>query len=68
MTREDIEYATPRCWRHIIDRQGQHGVHHTCFQPMRYRAADNTWECRACGNEDSGLLIAARPSTIDKAA
>lgn len=67
MTREDIEYATPRCWRRIIERTGQHGVHRTCFQPMRYRAGDNTWVC-TCGNEDSGLLVAARPSIIDKAA
>ena len=65
MRRADIEAATPLCWRRIVPK---YGWHTTCLKPMRYRAADNTWICPSCGNEDSGLLIAARPAAIAEAA
>jgi hypothetical protein len=65
MKRCDIEAATPRCWRRIVPKRG--GWHTTCLKPMRYRAADNTWVCE-CGNEDSGLLVAARMTTVEVAA
>jgi hypothetical protein len=65
MRRCDIEAATPRCGRRIVPKRG--GWHATCFKPMRYRAADNTWIC-PCGNEESGLLVAARLITIATAA
>jgi phage baseplate assembly protein gpV len=66
MRRADVEAATPLCWRRIVPKRG--GWHTTCLKPMRYRAQDNTWICPVCGNEDSGLLIAARPTIIEVAA
>jgi hypothetical protein len=65
MRRADVEAATPLCWRRIVPKRG--GWHTTCLKPMRYRAVDNTWVCE-CGNEDSGLLVAARSTIIEVAA
>jgi hypothetical protein len=72
MRRCDIEAATPRCWRRVAPKNpgplnNRGGWHNTCLKPMRYRAADNTWICPSCGNEDSGLLIAARPTLTEAA-
>ena len=41
-------------------RNGQHGVHFTCFRPLRYRAPTNEWECGGCGGLVPGELVAAR--------
>lgn len=57
-----LELARPRCWRRVIERHGQHGVHLTCYAPMRYHAASNTWECPACGGLAPGPTVAARSS------
>lgn len=62
-TREDIEVATPLCHRRLMQRSGQHGVHFTCYQPMRYVAGRNAWRCD-CGAEESGELIAARQRAV----
>jgi hypothetical protein len=74
MRRCDIEAATPRCWRKLVPKNPgvlsarTGGWHGTCLKPMSYRAQDNTWVCPACGNEDSGLLVAARLTVIEVAA
>jgi hypothetical protein len=73
MRRCDIEAATPRCWRRLVPKNPgvlsarTGGWHGTCLKPMRYRAQDNTWVCE-CGNQDSGLLVAARMTVIEVAA
>jgi hypothetical protein len=41
-------------------RNGQHGVHFTCYRPLRYHAPSNMWRCTECGDLISGELIAAR--------
>jgi hypothetical protein len=41
-------------------RNGQHGVHFTCYRPMRYHAPLNEWHCEICGDCISGYLVAAR--------
>jgi hypothetical protein len=58
MNRDDVELATPHCFRRVMIRKGQHGTHHTCYRRMRYRA-ENTWVC-SCGNEEAGELVVAR--------
>ena len=44
-----IRYATPLCFARTMVRNGQHGVHFTCFRPLRYCAPTNEWQCGACG-------------------
>ena len=44
-----IQYAIPLCFARRMVRNGPHGVHYTCFRPLRYRAPTNEWECGACG-------------------
>lgn len=61
-TRADIEAATPRCHRRLIQKHTgsrQSGVHITCYRPMRYRPGRNTWICE-CGAEETGELLGAR--------
>jgi hypothetical protein len=55
-----INYATPLCFNRTMVRNGQHGVHFTCFRPLRYCAPTNEWQCGACGGLIPGELIAAR--------
>ena len=38
-----IRYATPLCFARTMVRNGQHGVHFTCFRPLRYYAPTNEW-------------------------
>lgn len=62
-TRTDMELAIPLCMRRLsepkLGQSRQHGVHLTCFQPMRYDASANAWLCE-CGNIDAGELVVAR--------
>ena len=44
-----IRYATPLCFARTMVRNGQHGVHFTCFRPLRYYAPTNEWQCGGCG-------------------
>jgi hypothetical protein len=55
-----IRYATPLCFHRTMVRNGQHGVHFTCFRPLRYRAPTNEWECGACGGLVGGGHVFAR--------
>jgi ribosomal protein L37AE/L43A len=55
-----IRYATPLCFARTMERDGQHGVHFTCFRPLRYRAPTNEWQCGACGGHIAGGLVFAR--------
>ena len=55
-----IDYATPLCFARTMVRNGQHGVHFTCFRPLRYRSATNEWLCGACGKHIAGELVVAR--------
>jgi hypothetical protein len=41
-------------------RNGQHGVHFTCFRPLRYCAPTNEWQCGDCGGSVAGELVFAR--------
>jgi hypothetical protein len=59
-TREDLEYAVPRCYARTMKRDGQHGVHFTCYQPMRYVAATNMWVCDSCHTQNAGQYIPHR--------
>ena len=55
-----IHYAIPLCFARTMVRNGQHGVHYTCFRPLRYRAPTNEWECGACGGQFAAELVVAR--------
>ena len=44
----DMLEAIPRCRQPRMIRDGQHGVHFTCFEPLRYVLATNEWRCLAC--------------------
>ena len=39
----DMLQAVPRCGRRRMRREGQHGVHFTCWEPMLYFAASNLY-------------------------
>jgi hypothetical protein len=41
-------------------RNGQHGLHFTCYRPLRYHAHTNQWYCGSCGGLTPGELVAAR--------
>jgi hypothetical protein len=41
-------------------RNGQHGLHFTCYRPLRYYPWTNEWYCGACGGLIAGEEIAAR--------
>jgi hypothetical protein len=41
-------------------RNGQHGLHFTCFRPLRYSASTNEWQCGGCGRLIAGELVFAR--------
>lgn len=50
-SRTAVMWATPRCRARRMVRdglRGQHGVHFTCLQPMRYKHATNEWRCADC--------------------
>lgn len=55
----DMIEAVPRCTRRRMRRNGQHGVHFTCYLPMRYNAARGVWHCK-CGGSERGGSVAAR--------
>ena len=60
----DMLEATPRCDARRMIRDGQHGVHFTCHEPMRYLAGANHWWCLACG----AYSAAARVATLFRSA
>jgi hypothetical protein len=60
-----IHYATPLCFARTMVRNGQHGVHYTCFRPLRYRAPTNEWECGACGGHFAAEHVVARLALLD---
>ena len=53
----DMLEATPRCDARRMIRDGQHGVHFTCHEPMRYLADANHWWCLACGAYSAGARV-----------
>jgi hypothetical protein len=55
-----LQYAIPLCFARRIVRNGQHGMHVTCYRPLHYDAAMNLWRCGECGSSVSGYLVAAR--------
>ena len=55
-----IQYATPLCFARRMVRNGQHGVHFTCFRPLRYCALTNEWQCGACDGLIAGEWIAKK--------
>ena len=58
----NTRFVTPPllCFARTMVRNGQHGVHFTCFRPMRYCAPANEWQCGACGGLIAGELVSAR--------
>ena len=57
---QTLHYAVPLCFARRMVRRGQHGLHFTCYRPMRYDPPANLWHCAACGSAISGGLVAAR--------
>jgi hypothetical protein len=55
-----LYYAIPRCFARLMERNGQHGLHFTCYRPLRYDLAGNLWCCVTCGSSVGGDLVAAR--------
>jgi hypothetical protein len=55
-----LHYANPLCFARTMVRNGQHGLHFTCYRPLRYYPWTNEWYCGACGGLIAGEEIAAR--------
>ena len=55
-----LHYAIPLCFARRMIRNGQHGLHFTCYRPLSYEALANLWRCVACGHSIGGELVAAR--------
>jgi hypothetical protein len=52
-----ILWATPACPARLVKRDGQHGVHYTCLERMRYVWPANEWHCPCCGLTMSASAI-----------
>jgi hypothetical protein len=57
-----LQYAIPLCFARRMVRNGQHGLHFTCYRPMRYDALANLWHCVACGHSVGTDHVLARRS------
>jgi hypothetical protein len=66
-SRTAMAWAVPRCRARRMIRSGQHGVHFTCLQPMRYDLWENEWVCR-CGAVQAGERVAWRNFELQAAA
>jgi hypothetical protein len=55
-----LYYAIPLCFARRMLRNGQHGVHFTCYRPLSYDTLENLWHCVTCGSSISGELVVAR--------
>jgi ribosomal protein L37AE/L43A len=61
----DLEAAIPRCVKRVVTKHSrQGGVHHSCWAPLSYRAADNMWACGVCGAAEPGGSVAARAADM----
>jgi hypothetical protein len=61
-----IEQAVPLCWKRRVEKKApQQGWHRTCFAPIVYTAATNTWDCPRCGARESGMAVVARASVVE---
>jgi hypothetical protein len=57
-----LHYAIPLCFARRMVRNGQHGLHFTCYRPMRYDALANLWRCVTCGHSACADHVLARRS------
>jgi hypothetical protein len=57
-----LYYAVPLCFARRMLRDGQHGLHFTCYRQLSYDALENLWHCVTCGSSISGAVVAARRS------
>jgi hypothetical protein len=57
-----LQYAIPLCFARRMVRNGQHGLHFTCYRPMRYDALAHLWHCVACGHSVGTDRVLARRS------
>jgi hypothetical protein len=57
-----LHYAIPLCFARRMVRNGQHGLHFTCYRAMRYDALANLWRCVACGHSVGADHVLARKS------
>lgn len=57
-----LQYAIPLCFARRMVRNGQHGLHFTCYRPMRYDALANLWRCVVCGHAVGTDHVLARRS------
>jgi hypothetical protein len=57
---QTLQYAIPLCFARRMVRNGQHGLHFTCYRPLRYDPLANLWLCVACGSSIGGELVVAR--------
>jgi LSD1 subclass zinc finger protein len=55
-----LHYAIPLCFARRMVRDGQHGLHFTCYRPLRYDAGANLWRCAACGGWTGPDVVIAR--------
>jgi hypothetical protein len=55
-----LQYAIPLCFARRMVRNGQHGLHFTCYRPMRYDALANLWHCMTCGHSVGTDHVLAR--------
>jgi hypothetical protein len=63
---EDMQVARPLCRRTRLIRNGQHGRHVTCWQPLVYLDWDggNLWWCESCQQHTDGGTVASQYRTV----
>jgi hypothetical protein len=55
-----LYYAIPLCFARRMMRDGQHGLHFTCYRPLSYDALENLWHCVTCGTSIGAEHVVAR--------
>jgi hypothetical protein len=65
-SRQDMQFAQPLCRRRRVIRDGQHGLHVTCWQPMVYVdwGGGNQWWCDSCQLHTDGHEVAAAQRAV----
>jgi hypothetical protein len=63
-SKHDMRFAVPLCRRRRLIKDGQHGVHVTCYRPLLYCGWDNTWWCEDCQVHTDGETIAAEQRAV----
>lgn len=66
-SKEDLQFAVPLCQRRRIIKNGQHGLHLTCWEPLVHRGWKPDWWCGECGVEVSYGTVLAQRAAFEEA-